>query len=243
MATPAMMEEWQKLRHDYARAFGSPDEYEDVYFLAMGRYSEHMGRRESGSWFTHPEEAGADGEAIRDWWREMVRQLKPTVEQRDHFLIYASDLLFMEGDLAKSWREFLAVPREYVLEAFDGVPVGSGTERMKTVKTAWEGGLPASFIRDAPGGLRDNVYIPENLYDFFYLWKNGVTPDFARAVRKHRNGRDPFFVSRAAQSGVPAEYIASLPTLPMTAIVHAWEQQLPPEYAQELYSAYTPAEE
>lgn len=231
-----MMEEWQQLRHDYARAFESPDEYEDVYFLAMGRYGEHMGRRESGSWFTHPEEAGADGEAIRDWWRDVVRRLKPTVEQRDHFLIYASDLLFMDGDMEKAWSDFLVVPREYVREAFEGVGVAVGQENIEFAQAAYAEGIPALYTREMPRGLRDNGSHPQELVFFKNMAEHNVPPEFVRTIRHHGMAHLVGWNIQAWESGVPAEFIAQYKEDSMLVIQMAWANDLPIEYARAAYS-------
>ena len=239
MATPAMLEEWQQQPEDYERAFGTPDGYEETYFASMGRYGAHMGDREkSGSWFTDPEAAGEDGVVIRDWWRDMVRRLKPTAEQRDHFLIYTSDLLFMDGDMEQAWADFLVVPREWVREAFDGIGVCTGQEDIEFAQQAYAEGVPAAYARELPRGLRDNLAHPQDLTLFKTMAALGIPTEFLRTVRHHRESGHLYWNIMAWESGVPARTIAEMKGDTLAVIRAVWHEKLPVEYARELYPAY-----
>lgn len=243
MVSSALLQEWQLQPEDYERAFGTPEGYIDAFRAIMRLYGTGM---EKTCWFDWSTGAPDEGEdfSIRDWIRNTVATVRPTTTQLTHFVVYAADLMFMHGDLCEVWEKFLEVPARYVAEAFRDAGVGSGDERIDTVHTASALGIPASHIRDYPGGLRDHTYIPEDLSFFAELAAAGVPPQFARTIRYHsRPAWDAGWNIEAWKSGVPAEYIASLKGVELKYIKAGWEAGLPAEYTRALQPAYNTTEE
>lgn len=243
MVSPALLQEWQLQPEDYERAFRTPEGYTDAFRAIMRSYGTGM---ETTCWFDWSTGASdeVDDFSVRDWIRTTVKTVKPTFAQLTHFVIYAGDLMFMEGSLREVWDKFLEVPAEYVAEAFRDTGVGSGDERIDTVHTAHKLGIPASCIRDYPGGLRDHTYIPEDLTFFADMAAAGVPPKFARTIRYHsRPAWDAEWNIKAWKSGVPAEYIASLKGVELKYIKAGWKAGLPAEYTRALQPAYSTTEE
>ena len=243
MHSSALLHEWQLQPEDYERVFRTPEGYIDAFRAIMRRYGTGMDKTCWFDWSTGAPDEEEDF-SIRDWIRTTVQAVEPTHAQLTHFVIYAADLMFMSGHLREAWDKFVEVPVEYVMEAFRGLNVGSGDEVMETVRTAHQLGIPADYIRDYPGGLRDYTYIPEDLSFFSAMAVAGVPPQFARAIRYHGPmSRMSEWNIEAWESGVPAEYIASLKGVELEYIKAGWATGLPAEYTRALQPAYSNTEE
>lgn len=236
MGPATLAEEWAMQPDDYARAFGDIEGYVHAFRAIMERFGVGFG---SVCWFDQGAEA-EDDPTVQEWLRHTVNVLKPDAEHLDHYIVYAADLMFMEGDLDEAWRSFTAVPRDYVKEAFHDVPVAMGDEKLILVQEAYGAGLPAVYLRDAPMGLRSSSFYGA-LQRAVRFWNAGVPVEYAAQMwetnRLVRQDTHMDILISCWEHNLPAEYASALiGDMPVPDIAASYRAGLPAEYARAAYS-------
>lgn len=240
MRSSTLEEEWATQPDAYASAFGDIDGYVEVFRAIMERYNVGFGET---CWFDDGFEP-EDDPTVQEWVRHGVAVVKPTIDQRAHFIVYAADFMFMESELVEAWSRFTELPAQYVETAFRGVPVAMGDEKLILAQNAYHEGIPADYLREAPYGL----FSPHSMNSFFYLrqfWLGQVPADYARQVwGGSMTLRKPHRVLDAWKKGIPAPYAAALiNVMPVEAIAQSYQAGMPVEYAIAAYSGSDQEEE